>query len=396
MANITTLGTGANKQYKVTYELPRTNGNRHRRSKTFPVGTPYSTVKAFKSKVEQDLVMGKLNMIQDITLEQLAEIYSKNYTQFLSPTTWKGYKSNIYCEQDNKGLVPYFKDYYLTQITTQMVQEYITYLMNTGASSKTVRNYIIVLEVLMGVAEDLGHIPKHSNPCKDVKLPPKTTRRKTSAYTEQELKQLIDLAASDMDYTALLILVLGALCGLRRGEMAGLTWDDVCLDKGASYITINKALVVDGNGKPCIKPPKTENGIRTIPIGVNTADILRSAQIRYCSNKAKRGIKFQDLGYVLHDERNGLNLMPDGINSRYRRFMNRHKEEVGYKNLHCLRHTFASLFATNSSNPKNLQTMLGHADSAFSISQYTHSYSDIIRKETQQLDNSVFGDAKAV
>ena len=64
MAHITTIGQGKNKRYKVMYELPKLTGERRRKSKTFPAGTPKSVVDDFKRQVEIDLATGEL--INDI------------------------------------------------------------------------------------------------------------------------------------------------------------------------------------------------------------------------------------------------------------------------------------------------------------------------------------------
>ena len=390
MASIQTIGSGAGKKYKVTYDVNKYDGNRHRKSKTFPVGTPLSLVKEFKLKVEQELLLGELGMIENKTLNDLTDVYLANYTKFLSPTTLEGYKAMMFCKKDGKGIVQYFDGYLLKNITTQKVQEYVTFLMNCGLSPKSIRSYIMLLNTLMLTAEDLGFIRRNTNPVKRVKLPPKD-HKQIEAFTAYEIRYLLDFADKTDNETAKLIITLGALCGLRRGEMAGLTWDNVQLE-GFTEIHI-KETIIEIDGVIYKKPPKTASGIRTIPIGANVAAILRSAKDNYEKRKAMYGDRFIDSGYVLNHEKTGINLMPEAINSRYLRFM-RKQSEVPYKNLHMLRHTFASLLASNGVSPKDMQSLLGHADSYTSLQIYTHSYSDMMREDSIKLDNTVFNDSK--
>lgn len=202
----------------------------------------------------------------------------------------------------------------------------------------------------------------------------------------------IDFAKSDGNTTALLIITLGALCGLRRGEMAGLKWENVQLE-GFTELHITQT-VIETEGTTYIKPPKTASGIRTIPIGKGVVEILKEAKADYEKRKAMYGDKFVDSGYVLNHEKTGMNLMPEAINSRYRRFMEK-QGRVPYKNLHMLRHTFASLLASNGVSPKDLQSLLGHADSYTSLQIYTHSYKEIVREDTIKLDSKIFKDGNS-
>ena len=81
-------------------------------------------------------------------------------------------------------------------------------------------------------------------------------------------------------------------------------------------------------------------------------------------------------------------MLPKVIGRRYKKFLN--DTDIPYRNLHILRHTFASLLAKNGASPKDLQSLLGHSDSYTSIQIYTHSYKDVQRKNTTLLDNKIF------
>ena len=50
------------------------------------------------------------------------------------------------------------------------------------------------------------------------------------------------------------------MCGLRRGELIALEWDDV--DCENNIIVVNKAAMIENN-RTSVKPPKTEAGIMT-------------------------------------------------------------------------------------------------------------------------------------
>lgn len=387
MAYIQTIGNGATKKYKLVWELNTSDGSRKRRSKTFPAGTNKSAVLALKRKVEEEYSLGELNMITDKTMNDLIDIYLADYGSFISPTTLQGYKAMLFCTKENKGIAYYFDNVLLRKITTQMIQQYVTFLMNTGIKPKSVRNYINLLNVLMETAENLGYIHSNSNPCKKVKLPKRENDNNVDVFTAEEIRYLLDFAEQDNNETALLIVTLCALCGLRRGELCGLKWENVQLD-GFPEIHIEES-IIEVDGVTYIKPPKTKSGKRTIPIGKNVVQILQKAKENYEMRKEKYHDTFVDSGYVLNQEKTGINLQPEAINSRYRRFMKK-QGKVTYRNLHNLRHTFASLLAANGVSPKAMQNLLGHSDCYTSIQIYTSVYRDELRDDTDRLDSAVF------
>ena len=93
MAHITTIGQGKNKRYKVMYELPKLTGERRRKSKTFPAGTPKSVVDDFKRQVEIDLATGEFTSDKNITVQDYIEnVYFTTYTKYKSPTTVSNYR----------------------------------------------------------------------------------------------------------------------------------------------------------------------------------------------------------------------------------------------------------------------------------------------------------------
>ena len=61
-------------------------------------------------------------------------------------------------------------------------------------------------------------------------------------------------------------------CGLRRGEALALTVNDIDMDNKKIYV--NKNLIFKGNDSEIKLSPKTDAGIRSVPIVNNLTDIL--------------------------------------------------------------------------------------------------------------------------
>lgn len=385
MAHIVTIGQGRNKRYKVMYELPQLMGERKRKSKTFPAGTPKSVVDDFKRQMEINLSTGEFVEEKNISLADFIEqVYFPIYTTYLSPTTvssyWKLYESKKpYCVKT------YFGKYKLKEIKRRMVQQYVN-LLADNVSPKTVRAYKMWLHTVFDTAICEDIIKPHCNPTDNIKLPPKN-KPDIEAYTLDEVNKLLELSANDNINH--LVIGLGTLAGLRRGEMLGLRWQDVDLTKGSSVLHIVQTVVVVDD-IVYVKEPKTKAGKRDIPIPEALADILRNEKIRYTTNKLRLGAEFKDKGYVISKE-NGEPYRPDGVSIHYERFMYKVEKEhrIPYKSLHKLRHSYATLLIDGGANPKVVQKNLGHEDVTMTLGTYAHAYADRQRSEVDKLDSVI-------
>lgn len=197
------------------------------------------------------------------------------------------------------------------------------------------------------------------------------------------------LELSEDDLNAKLIIGLGALAGLRRGEMAGLKWSNVSIEEDDAYIRIKAAIVKDGK-KEFVKAPKTAAGDREIPIPGTLADILKEVHVEYLKNKLRLGKDFADEGYVLVSEK-GVHYTPSTIDNHYRRRQRKINEATGIPvlSLHKLRHTYATLLIDGGANPKVVQKNLGHEDVTLTLGLYSHAYAARQREEVDKLDSLI-------
>ncbi|WP_455267938.1 tyrosine-type recombinase/integrase [Ruminococcus sp.] len=385
MASLITIGNGASKKYKLTWDVNTTDGTRKRKSKTFPAGTLLSTVKQFKLKVEQEYALGELQIVENTkTVGDVVSVYLETYTKFISPSTFKGYKSIIYNHKDSKGILDYWGKTYLHKITIDAAQRYVNFLVDCGLAPKSVRSYVNLMSVLFQLADELGYIRRGFNPFAKLRMPPKKSKP-IEVFTESELRELIEKAEKEDNEMVLLILVLGGLCGLRSGEMAGLKYENISLDDLYPEMKITES-VIKVDRVIYEKAPKTSAGVRSIPLGRKTVELLKKARENYEKRKSENP-DWTDSGHVLYQEDSGLAMLPKVIGRRYKKFMQ--STDIPYRNLHVLRHTFASLLAKNGASPKDLQSLLGHSDSYTSIQIYTHSYKDVQRKNTMLLDQEI-------
>lgn len=108
--------------------------------------------------------------------------------------------------------------------------------------------------------------------CSDINLP---------KYVKNEKRPLTDVekkAIGNADFTerekAFVYIIYS--CGLRRGEALVLSKFDFKYDNGEMFVSITKALIFDGNTPEIKDIPKSDNGIRTVPIPKAAATYLKS------------------------------------------------------------------------------------------------------------------------
>jgi integrase len=111
----------------------------------------------------------------------------------------------------------------LASITTEDVQQFKSTL--SARSPKTVNNILTVLNVLMRIAVEWDVIERVPCVIKMLKAP----KSHAAFYDFDQFERLVERAR--MDRQPHLVVLLGGEAGLRCGEMIGLEWLDIDLEK---------------------------------------------------------------------------------------------------------------------------------------------------------------------
>lgn len=166
-----------------------------------------------------------------------------------------------------------------------------------------------------------------------------------------------------------------ALClGLRRGELTGLRWGDVDLDKRLLSVCQQVQLI---EGRPVACPPKSEAGLRSLPLPASLSAELamwRRAQ------RAPTGPEC----YVLSCHADGGPVTPGALNHALARDMRRAGLEP--INLHGLRHTMATMAVAQGVHLRVLQELLGHANISITADTYSHILPTTLRNAVDAIN----------
>lgn len=242
--------------------------------------------------------------------------------------------------------------YKICDVTEVMCAKSLKYYAGKSASSAT--NYRRVMIDVFNAAKKNGYI--FANPAEDLKLPdskPKGTHR---ALSDEEIHVLLSRWREHRLGVPTAIMLLA---GLRRGEVLGLTWENIDLQNR----TINVCqTAVRQNKTTEIKPwTKTDAGMRVVPI----SDLLLSILVTVDDKK----------GYVIKPSVH----RKDSIDRPYISILNFSRNFDVYMRhlklnvrMHDLRHTYATMLYEANVDIKTAQLLLGHADVSVTMTLYTH------------------------
>ena len=277
------------------------------------------------------------------------------------------------CVARVKILKQYLGQKCMLDITTADIQTVINELANrnprTGKPSakKTLRDYLQVATQIFRFAIQSRVLDY--NPAEFAKVPrsaPQTVRRALSE-TEREWIETTPHRAR----TAAMIMLYA---GLRRGEVAALTWRDINLE--AKTITVNKSVTYKGDAPQSIKSPKTAAGTRVIPIpdklSAYLSDLPRTNLLVVTSVSGKQMSesawkRLWDSYITTLNETHGFHAKgrskhdPRGLPITIEPFTP-----------HCLRHTYCTMLYEAGIDVLVAMRLMGHSDVKTTLGIYTH------------------------
>ena len=238
------------------------------------LGKTQTEVKEKLKKAIEENVGIDYGRARTYTVGTWLEVWMENYAKVkLRPSTFKpshGFLKNHI--NPLIGCIP------LAELTSLDLQRFYKHLLDggrvdrieakkkpKGLAPKTVRN----IHQMIGSAYNLA-IEQHlvtKNPTQGCALP-KVEHKEMRTLTSDQLSAFFREARDSGVYE---LYYLDLATGLRRGELLGLKWTDVDLDRGV--LKIQRAISRQ-NGKVVEAPLKTKNAYRTLPLSADAIDVL--------------------------------------------------------------------------------------------------------------------------
>jgi integrase len=168
--------------------------------------------------------------------------------------------------------------------------------------------------------------------------PPSRGRSRVEAWTAGELRRFLDHVADDRLFA---LWRLGATTGMRRGELAGLTWR--ALDLDGARLSVEQQLIPTTGGAS-FGPPKSARSRRTIALDPETVDALRRHRETQFLERDFAGAAYVDRDLVFADPLGG-SIHPQLLTRWFA--AQRKAAGISAGSLHVLRHTAATLALTD-------------------------------------------------
>lgn len=388
--NRLTLRKGETQRKDGTYDFRWTSADGKRHS------VYASTLEELREKEEaaiRDKQDGIKTETRRVTVNDVFELWC-DMKRGLKDNTFQNYKYMY-----NMFVRPSFGKLRIASVKKSDVKRFY----NTLADEKiltiaTIDNVHTVLHQVFDLAVDDNYI--RSNPTdhmlKELKQSHNFETEKRKALTIAEQQLFVDFLKKHPQYNhwyPVFAVMLGT--GMRVGEIVGLRWCDIDLEKG--IISVNHTLVYynHGDGKGCsfsINTPKTRAGERTIPM----LDFVKEAFLLEKKYQEETGLHckatvdcYTDFIFV---NRFGDVQHQGTLNKAIRRIIRDCNDEVLLRgeddpvllpkfSCHSLRHTFTTRLCESGVNVKVIQDVLGHADISTTMDIYVDVTKDMKQKE---------------
>lgn len=253
-----------------------------------------------------------------------------------------------------------------------------------GLSPKTVVQHHRVLRKALQWGLKMQLIAR--NPA-DAAQPPRPARREMRALDAQQTVRLLQACEGTPLYIPVLLAVT---CGMRRGEILGLRWKDVDLERGV--LTVRQTLEETRDGLR-FKGPKTAAGNRSVALPSLAVQALRRHRVQQAKERLLMGPAYEDHDLVCARP-DGKPLRPDYLSQALPRVA----QQAGLPRIrfHDLRHSHATHLLQAGVHPKVVAERLGHATVQVTLDIYSHVLPTLQQDAAQRLDATLAAAAKAL
>ena len=290
------------------------------------------------------------------TVAEFFEVWFTARERNIRPRTLHGYRGYV-----RRYVLPSLGAMRLSQLQPAHLDTLYSEMERKGLSGTT------VLQMHRILSEGLKHAMRWGLVTRNVAqavTTPKKARPEIRYLLASQLNHLLSSLKNEWFGPAV---HLAAYTGMRRGELVGLRWSDIDLDRGT--ISVRRSMVRIGGQGFVETEPKTAKGRRLISITDAAILMLKKLRANEAERRLTAGPAWQENDLVFTSAL-GAPVDPDTLSHAFSDAI----KDLGLPKvrLHDLRHSHATLMLSAGVHPKIVQERLGHANIAITLDTYSH------------------------
>lgn len=315
--------------------------------------------------------------------EYLLEAWLPAQRQRLRESSYEDYRRRIV-----RNIIPALGGVPLQALTAVQLDRFYADLLLDGSargggmSPKSVRNVHVVIRKALADATRKRLVARNVAVDADAPRIASAADSEMEAWNPDELRQFLD---GIREHELAPAYVLAAATGMRRGEVLGIRWKDVDLDR--QTVSIRQTVLSVGY-RILLGEPKTARGRRTISLDSATAAVLRAHRASQQRRRADLGLSHAAADDLVFCRADGSPVHPDLFSKTFERKV----RQLGLRRvrLHDLRHTYATLALQAGVDAKTVSSRLGHSTVAFTLDVYTKAVPQLDRDAADQVADLIF------
>ncbi len=314
-----------------------------------------------------------------LTLSQFFERWLRHVKPNVSPRTHERYGQIA-----TKNIAPLLGARVLSKLQPIEISEAYAKALESGRrdgkgglSPRTVHHMHRVLYSALVQAERWKLIARNPAALLEKRDRPKIERKPVTTIDAPTTAAVLDAARERRLFIPLL---LGSLCGLRRGEITALRWKSIDLETGQLAVIASTEQTDAGN----IREKDAKSGrTRTVALPSLAIEELRRWRLLQAEELFKLGVRAGDDWHVV-TQADGSPLQPRSLTHVVSAFLKEWKVT-----LHKLRHSHASHMLAANVHPKVVQERLGHSSIAITMDIYSHLMPNMQSEAAAVVDGAV-------
>ena len=234
------------------------------------------------------------------------------------------------------------------------------------------------------------------NPATTLRNPPKKPKGKVKCMTSDDAKRFTSLVLEEKDIRVRVLLLLAIFTGMRRGELAGLSWRDFQETEDGCLISVVRASQYVGGVGIITTTTKTDD-IRVVGLSKMVANIvLKEYRGWWEEQRIAHGADTPDSIWMGDEEErlfikeNGSPIFPSTLYQWLQKFLK--ENGFGKYSLHSIRHTNISLMIQRGLDVKSIQARSGHSRSSTVLDTYGYVFASFQKQAISALDDSLINE----